>query len=191
MSETLVCPARTVCKFIENAPLPMDFVCRKINLFDCPKQFWYRYSDEELILAITRPGVMNPEQRRLFLIMVLESVEDKLTDPRSLNILTKLRTNEPITDEDRHDAFMAREKADADWSTWEAKDEDEASYMAYLCDSKIDAANAALNAANKKCFCASSDAATVKWRSVNARAAQANWVRENFKLCDLTQTNEA
>ena len=155
------------------------------------EQAWDKASDEDLIWAVTRPGVMNPEQRRLFLVMVLESVEDKLTDPRSLNILTKLRTNEPITDEDKYDAFMAREKADADWSTWEAEDEDEASEMAYLCDSKIDAANSALNAANKKCFCASSDAATVKWRSVNARAAQANWVRENFKLCDLTQSNEA
>ena len=190
MSETFVCPARTFRKFIENAPLPMDFVCRKINLFDCPKQFWYRYSDEELLLAITRPGVMNPEQGRLFLIMVLSSIEDKLTDPRSLNILTKLRTNEPITDEDKHDAFMAREKADADWSTWEAEDEDEAAGMADVCDSKIDAATAALNAANQNYFCTSSDAANAKLHYLSAKAAQAKWVRENFKLCDLTQSNE-
>ena len=190
MSSTFVCPARTFRKFIENAPLPMDFVCRKINLFDCPKQFWYRYSDEELLLAVTRPGVMSHEQRRLFLVMVLSSIEDKLTDPRSLNILTKLRTNEPITDEDKHDAFMAREKADADWSTWEAEDKDEASEMADACDAKIDAANAALNAANQNYFCTSSDAANAKIYYAAAKAAQANWVRENFKLCDLTQSNE-
>ena len=119
MSETFVCPARTFRKFIENTPLPMDFVCRKINLFDCPKQFWYQYSDEELLLAITRPGVMNPEQVRLFLIMVLESVEDKLTDPRSLNILTKLRTNKPITDEDRVAAREATRATDA--AAWAAQ----------------------------------------------------------------------
>jgi hypothetical protein len=129
---------------------------------------------------------MNPEQRRLFLVMVLESVEDKLTDPRSLNILTKLRTNEPITDEDKHDAFLAREKADADWSTWEAdEDENEAAEMADACDAKIDAANAALNAANQNYFCTSSDAANAKLHYLSAKAAQAKWVRENFKLCDL------
>ena len=80
---------------------------------------------------------------------------------------------------------MAREKADADWSTWEAEDEDEASEMADVCDSKIDAANAALNAANQNYFCASSDATNAKIYYAAAKVAQANWVRENFKLCDL------
>jgi hypothetical protein len=64
------------------------------------EEAWDKASDEDLIWAVTRPGVMNPEQGRLFLIMVLESVEDKLTNRRSKNILTKLRANETITEED-------------------------------------------------------------------------------------------
>jgi len=59
-----------------------------------------------------------PEQCRLFLVMVLESIEFKLVDHRSLNILTKLRTNKPITDEDR---AAARAAARAPWeTTWGA-----------------------------------------------------------------------
>ena len=106
------------------------------------EQAWEKASDEDLIWAVTREGVMNAEQRRLFLVMFLESIEDKLTDPRSLNILTKLRTNEPITDDDRNSAwaalFAASEEASAERAAWFA-----------------------------------------------AWAAQAKWVRENFKLCDL------
>ena len=82
------------------------------------EQAWDKASDEDLIWAVTRPGVMNPEQRRLFLVMVLSSIEDKLTDPRSLNILTKLRTNEPITDEDR----VAAREADAWAAAWAARE---------------------------------------------------------------------
>jgi len=63
----------------------------------------------------------------------LESVEDKLTNRRSKNILTKLRTNEVITNEDLAAA------SDAAWA----------------------AAGAA------------------------AGAAQAKWVRKNFKLYEL------
>ena len=84
------------------------------------EQAWDKASDEDLIWGVTRPGVMNPEQRRLFLVMVLSSIEDKLTDPRSLNILTKLRTNKPITDEDRVAAREAAREADAWADAWAA-----------------------------------------------------------------------
>ncbi|MCK9616052.1 MAG: hypothetical protein M0R48_11285, partial [Candidatus Omnitrophica bacterium] len=61
---------------------------------------WNKASDEDLIWVVTRPGVMNPDQRRLFLIMILSSIEGQLTDPCSKNILTKLCANETITEED-------------------------------------------------------------------------------------------
>jgi ribosomal protein L12E/L44/L45/RPP1/RPP2 len=59
---------------------------------------WEKAAPADLVWAVTRPGVMSPEQRRQFLVFVLESIEDKLTDPRSKNILTKLRTKSPITE---------------------------------------------------------------------------------------------
>ena len=82
---------------------------------------WNKVSDEDLIWVVTRPGVMNPEQRRLFLVMVLSSIENKLTDPCSKNILTKLRANETITEEDRAASDAARAAAgdaasDAAWA---------------------------------------------------------------------------
>ena len=117
------------------------------------EQAWEKASDEDLIWAVTREGVMSLEQRRLFLVMVLESIEDKLTDSRSLNILTKLRTNEPITDDDRNSAWAATAAARAEAA----------------------AARAAAEAARAAWFAASEE----------ARAAQAKWVRENFKLQDL------
>jgi len=87
------------------------------------EQAWDKASDEDLIWSVTRPGVMNVEQQRLFLVMVLESVEDKLTDPRSLNILTKLRANEIITEEDRAaaDAAAARALATRSAAVWAAR----------------------------------------------------------------------
>ena len=56
------------------------------------EEAWDKASDEDLIWAVTRPGIMDVEQRRLFLVMVLSSIENKLTDPCSKNILTKLRS---------------------------------------------------------------------------------------------------
>jgi len=100
------------------------------------EQAWDKASDDDLIWAITRPSVMNQEQCRLFLIMVLSSIEDKLTNRRSKNILEKLRTNKVITNEDQDTARAAR---------------------------AVRAVRAAARA----------------W------AAQAKWVRKNFKLCDL------
>ena len=78
------------------------------------EQAWDRASDKDLIWAVTQRGVMNPEQRRLFLVMVLSSIEDKLTDRRSKNILEKLRTNEVITNEDQAAASDAM--SDAAWA---------------------------------------------------------------------------
>ena len=114
------------------------------------EQAWDKASDEDLVWAVTRPGVMNPEQRRQFLVMILSSIEDKLTDPRSKNILTKLRSNEPITDEDRAAAWAATAAAAwaAEAATWEAT------------------------------------WATAR-EAMAARATKAQWIRENFKLCNL------
>jgi len=124
-------------KFLNTNEACLGGITRLQNIgVETLEQAWDKASDEDLIWGVTRPGVMNPEQRRLFLVMVLESVEDKLTDPRSLNILTKLRTNETITEEDR---------------------------------ASVDAARAA-----------ASDAAEAA-----AGAAQAKWVRKNFKLYEL------
>lgn len=127
------------------------------------EQAWEKASDEDLIWAVTRTGVMNPEQCRLFLIMVLESVEDKLTDPRSLNILTKLRTNEIITDEDR---AAARAAASDVMAASDASDEWAASWDAARAASAARVAKAAV------------------WDAVRA-AVWAAWVRENFKPCNL------
>ena len=127
------------------------------------EQAWDKASDDDLIWAITRPSVMNQEQCRLFLIMVLESIEDKLTDPRSLNILTKLHTNEIITEEDMAAASAAAWAAsNASWTAARAA-------MAAMVAMAAWAARAASDA---------SDAS-------DSRAAQAKWVRENFNLCDL------
>ena len=127
------------------------------------EEAWDKASDEDLIWAVTRPGVMNPEQRRLFLVMVLESVEDKLTDPCSKNILTKLRANETITEEDRASGDAAWAAADASRAAvWEA--------------SRAAAWAASWDASRAAAWDAAWDA---------AGAAQAKWVRENFNLCDL------
>ena len=48
-------------------------------------------------------SVMN---RMFYLSKVLGSIESLLIDSRSLNILTKLRANEPLTIEDMNDSSM-------------------------------------------------------------------------------------
>ena len=153
------------------------------------EEAWDKASDEDLIWAVTRPGVMNPEQRRLFLVMVLESIEYKLTDPRSKNILEKLRTNEPITDEDLAAAWDASNFARvvSDFS-------DAASDAAWAAARTVRAAARTVRAAARdvvkaaRAMWAASDAvraAGFDGASAAAWAAQAKWVRENFKLCDL------
>ena len=146
------------------------------------EQAWDKASDEDLIWTVTRPGVMNPEQRRLFLVMVLESIEYKLTDPRSKNILEKLRTNEPITDEDLAAAWDASNFARvvSDFS-------DAASDAAWAAARTVRAAAMDVVKAARAMWAASDAvrAAGFDGASAAAWAAQAKWVRENFKLCDL------
>jgi hypothetical protein len=124
------------------------------------EEAWARADARDLVWAVTRPGVMSPEQRRQFLVFVLESIEDKLTDPRSKNILDKLRTNSPITDNDKKAA----------WAAWVAARE-AALAAAARADAAADAAEAAVDAT------AAADATT--------RENQARWIRENIKLSDL------
>ena len=96
--------------------------------------------------------------------MVLESVEDKLTDPCSKNILTKLRANETITEEDRAAADAAATRSAAVWA--------EAAALA-----------AALAAVwEEESWVESESEAEARAAAVSS---QAKWVRENFKLCDL------
>ena len=69
------------------------------------EEAWARADARDLIWAVTRPGVMSPEQRRKFLAeAVLAPIEHLLIDERSKNILQKLRTNEQIMQEDKYAA---------------------------------------------------------------------------------------
>ena len=148
------------------------------------EQAWNKASDEDLIWAVTRPGVMSQEQRRLFLVMVLSSIEDKLTDPRSLNILTKLRTKETITSEDREAAACAESAAacaEENAAAWRAAES--AAYAA--CAAEAARAESAACAAATWAAESAAEAAEEEAESAAASAAQAKWVRENFKLCDL------
>jgi hypothetical protein len=120
------------------------------------EQAWEKASPEDLVWIVTRPGVMSPEQRRQFLVFVLESIEDKLTDHRSKNILDKLRTNSPITDNDKKAAWDASETA----------------------------AREALLAAARSLWAAWAAVADAVAQAA-ARNAQAKWIRENVKLSDL------
>ena len=137
---------------------------------------WDKASPTDLVWAVTRPGVMSPEQRRQFLVMVLSSIEDKLTDTRSKNILDKLRTNSPITDNDKKAA-------------WDA----EAAAYVYAVEAWADAAAAARAAALAAAAAraaalaaeAWADAAAAAEADAAAREKQARWIRTNLKLADL------
>jgi len=155
---------------------------------------WDKASPEDIVWAVTRPGVMSAEQRRKFLVMVLESIEDKLTDPRSKNILDKLRAKEPITAADKDAAWAAA--ADmraaalavnaATWSVdaaaaWAAEAAAEASVNA-ATDTARDAAWAD-EAAVLAVDTATEAAMNATWAA--AREKQAYWIRKNFRLADL------
>ena len=144
------------------------------------EQAWDKASDEDLIWGVTQPGVMNPEQRRLFLVMVLSSIEDKLTDPRSLSILKKLRTNEVITNEDLAAAWDASNFARVMRDSSDAAN-DAAWAAARTMWAAIDSVRAAraMWVASDAVMAAGFDGASDAW------AAQAKWVRDNFKLCNL------
>ena len=166
---------------------------------------WNLASPADLVWGVTRPGVMSPEQRRKFLVFVLESIEDKLTDARSKNILDKLRAKSPITEADAAAARAAAEEAAeaaadaASWASWaaaaaEAADAARAAARA-AADAAADAgaADAAAWAAAWAAWAAADAAAEA---AVDATAAadattrenQARWIRTNFRLEDL-QTN--
>jgi len=139
---------------------------------------WEKASPADLVWAVTRPGVMSPEQRRLFLVFVLGAIEDKLTDPRSKNILTKLRTNSQITAEE---ASVAAD-ASASWAAASRA----AAEAASAARSAADAAYAAWAAAADAADAAAWAEEAAAWEAaVNAREAQAKWIRDNFTISDL------
>jgi len=119
---------------------------------------WDKASPADLVWIVTRPGVMDAEQRRKFLVMVLEAIEDKLIDQRSKNILTKLRTKEPITDKD---AAAARAVWVASW---------------------VSAAEAAAEAAQAA---RAAEAAVQAAVQAAVRRKQARWIHDNFSIASL------
>lgn len=133
-----------------------------------PEEMWARANARDLVWAVTRPGVMSDDQRRRFLSeAVLAPIEHLLTDERSLIILQKLRTNEPITAADARAAAAAADAAEwAAWAAWAAAAAARASSLAEV------AAEVAADAA-----VAAADAA--------AREQQAQWIRDNFVLNEL------
>ena len=135
-----------------------------------PDEAWARADAQDLVWAVTRPGVMSDDQRRRFLAAaVLAPVEHLFRDERSKNILQKLRTNEQITDADKLSA------ADAAVAAADAAGNAYAAYAAWAAeDASADAVAAAEDA---------SEAAAQASRA--ARNAQARWIRENIKLSDL------
>ena len=145
------------------------------------EQAWEKASPEDLVWAVTRPGIMSPEQRRLFLVMVLESIEDKLTDPRSKNILEKLRTKSPITEVDVRSAYAAAGWADvASYA---------ASYAAAAAARAVAATWVEAKAVEEEVRVAVR-AAEATWAAAAAAVGetwekQAHWIRSNFKLADL------
>jgi hypothetical protein len=174
-----------------------------------PEEAWTRADARDLVWAVTRPGVMGSDQRRRFLAeAVLAPVEHLLTDERSLNILRKLRTNKPITQEDAVASYAARAAAYAasSWaaaasasassyaairasdaayaaaSSYAASSRAASSYAAYAASSRAAAAAAAWAAA---CAAANEAAYAAAARTAAAWSAQARWIRNNFVLTDL------
>ena len=145
---------------------------------------WEKASPKDLIWAVTRPGVMSSEQRRQFLGFILESIEDKLTDPRSKNILEKLRTKSPITEADDLAAWEAAAYAAADsaaawaatWAPWAER------AAAWAADAAVRAASWAAYAAERAA--AYAEAADLAARATWAAEAAA-WIRTTFRLADL------
>ena len=175
---------------------------------------WEKASPADLVWAVTRPGVMSPEQRRQFLVFVLESIEDKLTDARSKNILEKLRTNSPITEAEAWSADAADAAAASSWAAAAdaaavavADADADARARVARADADADAAAAAAwsawsaslaDADARAADAADAAAADASWEAAAraaraqadaaAREKQARWIRTNFRLEDL-QTN--
>jgi len=153
---------------------------------------WDKASPKDLVWGVTRPGVMSAEQRRLFLVFVLESIEDKLTDPRSKNILEKLRTNSPITEDDA-DAAADADAAEVRAATWAAAQAAQAAMWAAQTAmwAAEDTADSAMWAAEAAAWEWAPAWESYAWATKAyaaeeaARAAQARWIRDNFTISDL------
>lgn len=165
------------------------------------EEAWARADARDLIWAVTRPGVMSPEQRRKFLAeAVLAPIEHLLTDERSKNIIQKLRTNEQIMQEDK-DAADAAASADANsadawyatrsayWAAGAAQDSACSVWAACAAEDSVEASSfyeASLEKKDRYAWDALWEAQDKCNRSADAaREAQAKWIRENIKLSDL------
>ena len=165
------------------------------------EEAWARADARDLIWAVTRPGVMSPEQRRKFLAeAVLAPIEHLLIDERSKNILQKLRTNEQIMQEDK-DAADAAASADANsadawyatrsayWAAGAAQDSALSVWAACAAEDSVKASSfyeASLEKKDRYAWDALWEAQDKCNRSADAaREAQAKWIRENIKLSDL------
>ena len=170
------------------------------------EEAWARADARDLIWAVTRPGVMSPEQRRKFLAeAVLAPIEHLLTDERSKNILQKLRTNEQIMQEDKdaaHESALSvlasadANSADAWYATrsayWAAGATQESAlsvWAACAAEDSVEASSfyeASLEKKDRYAWDALWEAQDKCNRSADAaREAQAKWIRENIKLSDL------
>ena len=165
------------------------------------EEAWARADARDLIWAVTRPGVMSPEQRRKFLAeAVLAPIEHLLTDERSKNIIQKLRTNERVTQEDK-DAADAAASADANsadawyatrsayWAAGAAQDSAWSVWAACAAEDSVEASSfyeASLEKKDRYAWDALWEAQDKCNRSADAaREAQAKWIRDNFALSDL------
>lgn len=165
------------------------------------EEAWARADARDLIWAVTRPGVMSPEQRRKFLAeAVLAPIEHLLTDERSKNIIQKLRTNEQIMQEDK-DAADAAASADANsadawyatrsayWAAGAAQDSAWSVWAACAAEDSVEASSfyeASLEKKDRYAWDALWEAQDKCNRSADAaREAQAKWIRDNFVLNEL------
>ena len=170
------------------------------------EEAWARADARDLIWAVTRPGVMSPEQRRKFLAeAVLAPIEHLLTDERSKNILQKLRTNEQIMQEDKYaaqeSALSVLASADANsadawyatrsayWAAGAAQESALSAWAACAAEDSVEASSfyeASLEKKDRYAWDALWEAQDKCNRSADAaREAQAKWIRENIKLSDL------
>ena len=170
------------------------------------EEAWARADARDLIWAVTRPGVMSPEQRRKFLAeAVLAPIEHLLTDERSKNILQKLRTNEQIMQEDKdaaqESALSVLASADANsadawyatrsayWAAGAAQEFALSVWAACAAEDSVEASSfyeASLEKKDRYAWDALWEAQDKCNRSADAaREAQAKWIRENIKLSDL------
>lgn len=118
------------------------------------RQAWRILIPEDLIWVVTRPGVMNAEQRIFFLIEVLALIEHLLTDPRSKKIFDKLRANEFITSDDKDSSARAIEDAPMNSKkNWDAK---KYSRCSLPCNAEWNLILSARNAAEVAYYAASS-----------------------------------